>query len=53
MSEETDFCLDEAPIRGEKAPNVEGTEISKTTENVNESVVPEAVDALNNDTIVR
>ena len=46
VSEQTDFCMDEATIRGEKALNVEGTEIAETTENVDESVVPEVVDAL-------
>ena len=51
VSEETDFCINEAPIWGEKVPNVEGTEIAKTTENGDESVVPEAIDALNDDTI--
>ena len=51
VSEETNFCMDEAPIRGENAPNVDATETAKTTENADKSVVPEAVDALDGDTI--
>ena len=51
VSEETNFCMDEAPVQGEKAPNVDGTEMAETTENADGSVVPEAVDALNDDAI--
>ena len=48
VSNETNFCMDEAPIQGESALNIDAT---KTTETVDKSVVQEAVVALNGETI--
>ncbi len=46
MCEETNLCMDEAPIQAETCLNVESTE---NTANVDKLVVPEAVDALDDE----
>ena len=51
VSEEANFCMDEAPIQAETRPNVESTKGIKNAENVDKSVVPEAVDALDDEAI--
>ena len=48
VSEDTSFCMDEAPIQGGSAPNIEATE---TTKNVDKSVIPDAANTFNSEII--
>ncbi len=51
VSNESNCCMDEAPVEGSNTRNIDSTAPTENTENGENSSVPEAVDALNDTAI--